>query len=48
MWAWNSAPKRGFSLLFPIAIVVIGMKAQHPYLLLAVGVAVAALDTSNC
>lgn len=47
MWAWNHAAKRGFSLLFPIAIAVIDMMAEHLCLLLVAGVAVAALDTSN-
>lgn len=47
VWAWNSAVKWGFSLLFPIVIAVIGMKAEHLYLLLVAGVAAAALGTSD-
>lgn len=47
VWAWNNNAMWGFSLLFPIAIAVIGMKAEHLCLLLVFGVAVAGLDTSN-
>lgn len=47
VWTWNNTAKRGFSLLFPIAVAVIDTKAEHLCLLLVAGVAVAALDTSN-
>lgn len=47
VWAWNRATKWGFPLLFPIAIAVVGTKAEHVCLLLVSGVTVAALDIRN-
>lgn len=40
-------PSEVFSLLFPIAIAVVGTNTEHVYLLLVSGVVVAALDTRN-